>query len=185
MDNKALYSKTVRYQRVAVKNTFSLLSTLQDHGERLLKKSLEQNPWLPEKSKKACACLADTCFNSSKLLEKIVDRNFSDIEKLYRTGDKPQKKQTQPKKTEASKPARTEEKSSEVRTKTASPVKTGGRATPPARGGGQKRSPKPEQPPAAVSTVADTLAPVKKDIKEAEPKVVNIPQTIPPPDKAL
>jgi hypothetical protein len=189
MDNKALYSKAMQYQRVAVKNTFSLLSILQDHGERLFKKSLEQNPWLPEKSKKACHCLADTCFDSSRLFEKIINRNFDDLEKFYRSGEKQQKKQTQSKRTDVSKSSQSKEKSPGNRSK------SGTGASPSAKGATQKKKtkavkpskdelpqpkliqpPTAEQPSVVMSTAVVDPTPADKDTKKEKPQGGNMPQ---------
>jgi len=204
MNNRVLYSRTMRYQRVAVKNTFSLFSLLQDHGERLFKKSLEQNSWLPEKGKKACTCLADTCFNSARLFEKIIDRNFDDLEKFYRSGEKQQKKETQSKKTETSKSSQANTKPSEDSIKTVPQVKTGTKATPSEKGGMVKKKtakvekqpktaqsskeeqpPTVEQPPISMSTGADDPAPPEKEIKEKKSQIENVPQPSPLSDKKL
>lgn len=196
MDNRALYTKTMQYQRVAVKNTFSLLAILQDHGERLLKKSLEQNPWLPERSKKACNCLADTCFDSSRRFEKIIDRNFDDLEKFYRSGEKQQEKQAQSKTTDASKPAQANEKSSENGSKAgtgaASSVKKGAiqkKTSKVAKPSKEKQSPpKPKQPakveqppkveeaPIAVSTAAVDPVPAEKNTQKEISQGGDVPQ---------
>lgn len=174
MDNRTLYSKTVRFQRVAVKNAFSILSIFQDHGEQFLKKNLAQNPWLPERGKRTYTYLADTYHDSAKLFERIVDRNFDDMEKLYRAPRKTQAKETQPKKAETPSPARMEENPAKITEKTAAREKTGAKPAAPVKGGQQKKPAKPE--PSQAATVSLTA-------KEAKPSTEKNTDVIPLPDK--
>ena len=48
MYNQQMYARMVRFQRTAMDNTFAILSSLQGYGDRVLKKSLQKSPWLPE-----------------------------------------------------------------------------------------------------------------------------------------
>ena len=82
MYNQQMYARMVRFQRTAMDNTFAILSSLQGYGDRILKKSLEQSPWLPENSKNTCIGLSDTYLHGSKNLRKLVEQGFDEMERL-------------------------------------------------------------------------------------------------------
>lgn len=82
MYDRQFYSRMVRFQRTAVDNTFAIIASLQGYGDKLLKKTLEQNPWLPEKSKSTCSGLSDSCLSGSQTLRKFIDQGFDEMERL-------------------------------------------------------------------------------------------------------
>ena len=82
MENQKILSRTIELQKTTFTNTMAIISTMQQHGEDLLKTTLTQSPWLPGSSKDACLYWAD-CY--SKYLENIkavVDQGFAAIELL-------------------------------------------------------------------------------------------------------
>ena len=54
MDNLNLLRQTIRFQRTALQNSLAMISAVQQHGEKLLKSTLEQSPWIPGEGKDAC-----------------------------------------------------------------------------------------------------------------------------------
>lgn len=82
MYDRQFYSRMVRFQRTAVDNTFAIIASLQGYGDKLLKNTLEQTPWLPEKSKSTCAGLSDSCLSGSQTLRKFIDQGFDEMERL-------------------------------------------------------------------------------------------------------
>lgn len=92
MYDRELYSRVVRFQRTAVENTFKILTTLQGHSDKILKKSLEQMPWLPQGSKSTCMGLSDSCIHGSNNLQKIVVQGFNDVERMLIRSETPKKK---------------------------------------------------------------------------------------------
>ncbi len=88
MYNQDLYSRAVRFQKTAVDNTFLIFSTLQGHGEQLLKKSLEKTPWMTESGRKTCTYFSDSCIDGSNYVKNIIDQGFDEMEKLLAKGKK-------------------------------------------------------------------------------------------------
>ncbi len=184
MDNRALYIKTMRFQQVAVENTFSFFSILQNYGEQVLKKSLDQNIWIPEKGKKTIYCLANTCSSGAKLAETITQRNFIEMEKLYDVTEKQRAKGPQVKKSGAAKSAQTSEKALAGSDKSALPEKAKANKTDPSvKAEVQKKSPKQENPSISATPEVKTPVPVAKENNEKKLQAANLPDTAPPPKK--
>jgi hypothetical protein len=128
MYDQHLYTKVVRFQRAAVDNTFAIFTSLQGYGENILKKSLEQNPWLPETSKVTCMGLTDTCLHGSKNLRKFIDQGFDEMERLVAGTATTQERERPAKNTHASQPAAAAKKQ-KSRKKSVAPPKPTGKAS--------------------------------------------------------
>jgi hypothetical protein len=91
MENQKILSRTIGLQKTTFTNTMAIISTMQQHGEDLLKTALTQSSWLPGSSKDACLYWTD-CY--SKYLENIkavVDQGFAAIELLSSPDTNPKK----------------------------------------------------------------------------------------------
>jgi len=134
MENKKMLSKTIGLQKTAFTNTLAIISSMQQHGEDLLKTTLEQSPWLPESSKDACLYWAD-CY--SKYLENfksVADQGFAAIELISLPGTKPEENEPLQTVTKERVPApRPAKKSPTVRKKTVSAKKAVGAKTLPGK----------------------------------------------------
>lgn len=126
MYDRQLYAKVVRFQRTAVDNTFAILTSLQGYGEKLLKKSLEQNPWLPENSKSTCVGLSDTCMHGSNTLRKFIDQGFDEMERLVASTATTKESERPAKNVPSSRPAAAAAGKPTSRKKSASPQKSPG-----------------------------------------------------------
>lgn len=176
MDNKALYTKTMRFQRVAVENTFSFFAIMQNYGEQVLKESLNQNTWIPEKGKKTFHCLANTCSIGAKFAEKIAQRNFIEMEKIYDATEKQWAKGPQVKKSNIAKPAQTNEKASARSGKSILPEKAHAKKKDfSAKAEVQKKSPKRENPPITVTPEVKVPVAGAKEIDKKKPLEANLP----------
>jgi hypothetical protein len=99
MENQTMLSKTIGLHRTAFANTLEVFSTLQQHGENLLKTTLEQSPWLPKSSKNACLYYVDFYSKYLENLKSLADQGFAEIERISSPGSKPEKKESQQTKT--------------------------------------------------------------------------------------
>jgi len=82
MNNQTIISKSLGLNKTTFTNTLAILSTMQQHGESLLKTTLEQNPWLPGSSKDACLYWADFYSKYLKNLKSMADQGFAEIERI-------------------------------------------------------------------------------------------------------
>jgi hypothetical protein len=82
MNNQTIISKSLGLNKTTFTNTLAILSTMQQHGESLLKTTLEQNPWLPGSSKDACLYWADFYSKYLNSLKSMADQGFADIERI-------------------------------------------------------------------------------------------------------
>jgi hypothetical protein len=82
MNNQTMLNRTIRLQRTAWQNSLAILSAVQQHGEKFLKTTLQQNPWIPGSSKKTCLFLADLWTANMAGMTNLVDQNLADMERL-------------------------------------------------------------------------------------------------------
>ena len=101
MDNQTMLSQTIHFQRTAWQNSMAIISAVQEHGEKLLKTTLQQSPWMPGNSKKACLYWVDIWTKNLAGMTDLVDQNLAEIERLSSTGDQATKKEQPQKKASA------------------------------------------------------------------------------------
>lgn len=119
-----MFSKTIGLHKTAFDNTLVIFSTMQQHGEDLLKTTLEQSPWLPKSSKNACLYLSDFYLKYLENLRSVADQGFAEIERISSPDSKPAKNELHPKATTKQAPTpRPAKKSSAARAKTVSTKK--------------------------------------------------------------
>ena len=94
-----MLSKTIGLQKTAFTNTLAIISTMQQHGEYLLKTTLEQSPWLPGSSKDACLYWADFYSEYLENLKSVADQGFAAIERVSLPSTKPEENKPQQAKT--------------------------------------------------------------------------------------
>lgn len=126
MENQKILSKTINLQKTTFTNTMAIISTMQKHGEDLLKTTLTQSSWLPENSKDACLYWADCYSKHLENIQSVVDQGFAAIELLSSPGTNGEKDESQQaiittEKVPAPRPAK---KSPRVKKKTVSAKKT-------------------------------------------------------------
>ncbi len=92
MDNLNLLCQTIRFQRTALQNSLAMIAAVQQHGERLLKATLEQSPWIPGESKDACLFFAGIWRKNLTGVSELVDKNLATMERLTSTGERSEKK---------------------------------------------------------------------------------------------
>lgn len=85
MKNQTMITKTIGLQKTAFVTTISIISTMQQHGEDLLKTSLEQNPWLPGSSKRACLNMTNCYSKYWENFKSVTDQSFEAMEKVSST----------------------------------------------------------------------------------------------------
>lgn len=89
MNNQTIISKSLGLNKASFTNTLAILSSVQQHGESLLKTTLDQNPWLPGSSKDACLYWAGFYSDYLKNLKSMADQGFAEIERISLSGLKP------------------------------------------------------------------------------------------------
>ena len=82
MENQNMLSKTIGLHRTAIADTLAIFSTMQQHGEDILKTTLEQSLWLPESSKKGYLYYADFYAKYLENLKSVTDLSFAEIERI-------------------------------------------------------------------------------------------------------
>ena len=159
MDNLNLLCQTIRFQRTALQQSLAMVSAVQQHGERFLKTTLDQNPWIPGDSKDACLFLAGIWRKNLTGMSELVDKNLATMERLTSsTGGRVEKmwKQAEKTATELTKhpqPEVTARKESQE--KKEAPEKT-------------RSSEKEESPPKETEQTAKAAAEAKKTQAAAE-----------------
>jgi hypothetical protein len=88
MDNQQMLCRTIRFQRTALQNSMAIISAVQQNGENLLKTTLEQSPWIPGNSKKACLFWAGIWTKSLTGMTDLIDRNLAEMERLTSAGNR-------------------------------------------------------------------------------------------------
>jgi hypothetical protein len=82
MDNLKMLCQTIRFQRAALQNSLALAYAVQQHGQKFLKSTLDQSPWIPGDSKKACLFWADFYTKNLTGVTDLVDQNLSKLERM-------------------------------------------------------------------------------------------------------
>jgi hypothetical protein len=93
MDNQKMLSQTIQFQRTAWQNSMAIFSAVQQHGEELLKTTIQQSPWLPGSSKKACLLWADIWTKNLAGMTELVEQNLANMERLSSTAGQTIKKE--------------------------------------------------------------------------------------------
>lgn len=182
MYDRELYSRVVRFQRTAVDNGFAIYTTLQGYGDKILKKSLEQNPWLPEKSKSTCAGLYDSCLYGSKTLKKFIDQGFDEMERLVARGSgMPAKGEKSEAKPPLSRTAAATGQRQTSEKKSAASQKSTGKSASSTTTGSSVKSPKQStaQPRATTPPSSSVATPVATPVTQPAAKPVSSPITPP------
>jgi len=191
MDNLNLLCQTIRFQRTALQNSLAMISAVQQHGEKLLKTTLEQSPWIPGEGKDACLFLAGLWTKNLTGMTDLVDKNLATMERLTATGEKrgagkakpPEKPAAGPKepasvsaqkatpesKQEAVPERKQSAEKSQTEEKEMSPPKEKEQTTAMAKTEAQKAAPVSEQPPGKKPEQPHGKQPSEKK-KASEPK---------------
>ena len=176
MDNLNLLCQTIRFQRTALQNSLAMISAVQQHGEKLLKSTLDQSPWIPGEGKDACLFWAGLWTKNLTGMTDLVDKNLATMERLTSTG----------KKREAGK-ARPPEKPAAEPTEPPQPSVAAKKATPERQQGAEKpQTEEKEMPPAkekeqtAMVKAEPQKAPVSEHPPEKKPEQ---PHGKPPSEK--
>lgn len=104
MDNLNLLCQTIRFQRTALQNSLAMISAVQQHGEKLLKTTLDQSPWIPGEGKDACLFWAGIWTKNLTGMTDLVDKNLATMERFTSTGEKRQAGKERPPEKPAAEP---------------------------------------------------------------------------------
>lgn len=88
MDNLTLLRQTIRFQRTALQNSLAMIAALQQHGEKFLKTTLGQSPWIPGEGKDVWLFWAGLWAKNLAGMTDVVDMNLATMERLSSTGKK-------------------------------------------------------------------------------------------------
>jgi hypothetical protein len=95
MKNQTMLSKTIGMQKAVFADSLAIFSTMQQHGEDLLKTTLEQSPLLPGSSKSAYLYWADFYSEYLENLKSVADQGFAAIERVSLPSTKPEENKPQ------------------------------------------------------------------------------------------
>lgn len=77
MEMKKNFSEMFNYQKNFIDNAFDLMAKIQTQGEQMMKMSIDNNPWLPEESKRICSYWSETRQNFMQNYKECIDANFN------------------------------------------------------------------------------------------------------------
>lgn len=97
MDNLKMLCQTIRFQRAALQNSLALVYAVQQHGQKFLKSTLDQSPWIPGDSKKACLFWADFYTKNLTGVTDLVDQNLAKLERMATVNREKEAKKAQEK----------------------------------------------------------------------------------------
>ncbi|MGW8195442.1 MAG: hypothetical protein ACWGOX_14385 [Desulforhopalus sp.] len=87
MDQQKLCSEVLRYQKTGVDVFFNMLAAVQQSGQLMAAKTLEQSPWIPQSSRKSYVAWLEECTRTTKILKDMVDRGYSEMDR-FATADR-------------------------------------------------------------------------------------------------
>jgi hypothetical protein len=83
MQNQEMLSKAIRYQRAASDNAFNIVSIFQKSGEQMLKTTLDQYSWIPEKGKKDYLSWSRNYLQITEKMKAYIDKGYEEAERLF------------------------------------------------------------------------------------------------------
>lgn len=83
MENKALISSAIQYQKTASDNMFSILATLQNGGEKMIEETLDKCFWFPETGKEGLVSWYDTCAKTTDSFKQMIDQGYEEAQKFF------------------------------------------------------------------------------------------------------
>ena len=148
MQRKADLSKTLRYQKTACDNAFSIFTAMQQSSNDMLRQTLDMCGWIGEKEKKTYLFLTEGAITATENLKILIDNGYEEAERHFSnySDKKPAGKTTSkatPKKTKSAAPAATAKNQTTTRKTTAGAKKTPVAGAAPKKTT-QKTTPKPE-----------------------------------------
>jgi hypothetical protein len=88
MENDAMFSGAIRYHKTTIDTSLTLISTVLNSGEELLKNTSTDNIWIPDNSTKGYLLWSDIMQQSTETLQALVDQSFDGIESLVASPSK-------------------------------------------------------------------------------------------------
>jgi hypothetical protein len=88
MQNQEMLSKAIRYQKAASDNAFNIISAIQKSGEQMLKTTLDQYSWIPEKGKKDYLSWSQNYLQITEKMKAYIDKGYEEAERLFVLPDK-------------------------------------------------------------------------------------------------
>jgi hypothetical protein len=83
MQNQEMLSKAIRYQKAASDNAFNIISAIQKSGEQMLKTTLDQYSWIPEKGKKDYLSWSQNYLQITEKMKAYIDKGYEEAERLF------------------------------------------------------------------------------------------------------
>ena len=92
MTPDTLAAQVIDYQKTMFDNTFAVMVSLQDQGEKMMDMALSRTPMLPENSKKACTHWVDLFKKNRDSCKTLMDEGFTRMQQLYQSASAPAEK---------------------------------------------------------------------------------------------
>jgi len=89
MDQKKVLEQMLNFNKSAFKNTFNVMTMLQDQTERAAELCLKQADWLPQEGKKAVDGWLTACRQGRETFKNTVEDGFKKAEAML--ADSPEK----------------------------------------------------------------------------------------------
>ncbi len=88
MQQRETLSKAIRYQKAASDNAFSIISIFQTSGEQMLKTTLDQCSWIPEKGKNDYLSWSQNYVQMTEKMKSYIDKGYEEAERLFVRAEK-------------------------------------------------------------------------------------------------
>jgi len=83
MYNTKMFTQAIEYQKALFDNSFAAVSTLQDHGQRMMNQAFEKSPILPDDGKKMVSSWIGFAKQNRENCKEYVDTSFDKIKDFF------------------------------------------------------------------------------------------------------
>ena len=83
MEQKQILKQMVDFQKMTFENTFDVMMTLHNQGQKMVDMSIEKSPWIPATGKKIFTDWSDAYQKNSNDFKEFVDANFEKMQEYF------------------------------------------------------------------------------------------------------
>lgn len=87
MDNKAVFTQIIDFQKNMFENSYAMISNIQEQGEQMFSKAIEKNPLVPNDTLKVCTYWMDLIKKNNKNYKSYVDTNFIKVKDMFKINE--------------------------------------------------------------------------------------------------
>ena len=82
MEQWEILSKIIRYQKAVTDNAFAIISIFQTGGEKMLRTTLDQQNWIPEKERKDFLSWSTNYQQITRQMKDFINKGYEEAERL-------------------------------------------------------------------------------------------------------